>query len=107
MSTLLPLDDNGHPIAILGFVRRGTQKITVGTTSTLSAALPPDVTVISLIATAAVRFELGDAGVTADAATSPYLHPGVYLDLPVSAQQRHVALIAESGTCQAYVIGRS
>ena len=48
-----------------------------------------------------------DGILTADAATSPYLHPGVYVDLPVSAQQRHVALIAESGTCQAYVIGRS
>jgi hypothetical protein len=107
MSTLLPLDDNGNPIAILGFVRRGTQKISVGTGSVASAALPAGIAVISLIATGPVRFELGGADVTADAATSPYLHPGVYLDLPVSAQQRHVALVAESGTCQAYVIGRS
>ena len=57
MSTLLPLDDNGHPIAILGFVPRGTQKLTVGTASVRSAALTADVAVISLIATGPVRFE--------------------------------------------------
>ncbi|WP_159716849.1 hypothetical protein [Geminicoccus flavidas] len=107
MSTLLPLDDNGHPITILGFVPRGTQKLMVGTASVRSAALAADVAVISLIATGPVRFELGGATVTADAATSPYLHPGVYLDLPVPGHASHVALIAESGTCQVYVIGRT
>ncbi|WP_027136297.1 hypothetical protein [Geminicoccus roseus] len=108
MSTLLPLDDNGHPIAILGFVHHGTQKLEVASSaSARSAALPEGVRVVSLIATGPVRFELGGASVTADPASSPYLHPGVYLDLPVGGAERHVALIAESGSCQAYVIGRT
>ena len=108
MSTLLPLDDNGHPIGIMGFASNGTQKLNVGTSSVRTTTpLPGHISVISLIATGAVRFEVGDAAVSASAQTSPYLHPGVYLDLPVSAHERHVALIAESGSCQAYVIGRN
>ena len=30
MSILLPVDDNGHPINVLGFDYRGTQKLVVG-----------------------------------------------------------------------------
>ena len=107
MSTLLPLDDNGQPIAILGFVRNGTQKLAVGTGSVRSAALPEHVEVVSLYATGACRFAVGDVGVVADAASSPFLAPGQYLDLPVDRDERHVAFVAESGTCSAYVIGRN
>lgn len=108
MSTLLPLDDNGHPISVMGYLRRGTLKVAVGAESMRTpTALPDHATVVSLIATGPVRFELGDATVTADATTSPYLHPGVYLDLPVSGAARYVALIAEGTPCEAYVIGRS
>ena len=107
MSFLLPHDDNGQPIGIMGFVANGTQKLAIGTTSVRSEKLPDDVHVVSLYATAACRFEVGGAAVTADAATSPFIAPGYYLDLPVDKDERYVAFVAESGTCAAYVIGRT
>ena len=106
MSTLQPLDDNGHPISIMGYVPNGTVKLAIGTSSA-RVAVAERVEVISVFATAACRFEIGGADVVASAATSPYLHPGVYLDLPLPSTARHVAFVTESGTGQAYVIGRA
>ena len=37
MSVLLPLDDDGNPISVLGFDYRGTQKVAVGTVSARNA----------------------------------------------------------------------
>ncbi len=107
MSLLLPLDDNGHPIAILGFDYRGTQSLAVSATSTRNATpIPADIEVVSLIATGPCRFEIGDATVTADAATSPFLQPGIYLDIPLRPGERHIALIAEQDPCTAHIIQR-
>ena len=107
MSFLLPHDDNGQPIGIMGFVANGTQKLTVGAAGVRSQRLADNVHVVSLYATAACRFEVGGITVSADAATSPFVAPGYYLDLPVDKDERYVAFVAESGDCSAYVIGRT
>ena len=74
MPVMFPLDDDGHPIPVLGFDYRGTQKLTVGDQSVRhAAAVPSDIEIVSLIATGVCRFEVGDAAVTADPATSPVL----------------------------------
>ena len=107
MSTLLPIDDNGNPIAILGFDYRGTQKVAVTATSTRNALpIASDIEVISIIATGACRFEVGDATVTADSLTSPFLYPGQYVDIPLRAGERYVAFVRDGADCDAYVIGR-
>ena len=107
MSLLLPIDDNGHPIPVLGFDYRGTQKILVTSVSTRNPnPIPDDVELVTLIATGPCRFETGDATVTADPQTSPYLHPGLYVDVPLKAGERHIALVAEGADCEAYIIGR-
>lgn len=107
MSLLLPLDDNGNPIGILGFDYRGTQKLAVGSASVRSPApIPADIEIVTLYATGPCRFELGDSTVTADATASPFLAPGHYLDIPLRPGERHVAFVAEAEPCDAYVIGR-
>lgn len=108
MSTLLPLDDNGHPINILGVRARGTQTVAVGASSTRTAqAFPVEVEIVSLVATGPCRFEVGGPEVTADPATSAFLYPGVYIDLPLGKAARYVAFVAEGAEpCTAYVIAR-
>lgn len=107
MSLLLPLDDNGHPIAILGFDYRGTQTLAVSATSTRNATpIPADIEVVTLIATGPCRFEIGDASVTADADKSPFLQAGVYLDIPLRPGERYLALIAQDAPCDAHIIQR-
>lgn len=107
MTLLLPVDDNGNPIAVLGFDYRGTQRIAVGATSTRNAApIPDDIEIVTVIATGPCRFEVGDSTVTADPVSSPFLYPGQYVDLPLRRGERHVAFVAEDADCAAYVIGR-
>ncbi|MFO1038791.1 MAG: hypothetical protein U1E45_18275 [Geminicoccaceae bacterium] len=107
MSVLLPMDDNGHPITILGFDYRGTQKIVVGTTSTRNEApVASDIEVVTLLATGPCRFEIGDETVTADQESSPFLAPMQYLDVPLRRGEQYVAFIADDQPCTAYVIGR-
>lgn len=108
MSLLLPVDDNGNPMQVLGFARAGTQKLTVADSSVrTSIALSDDIQVITLIATGPCRFAIGDAAVIADLAASPFLYPGIYVDVPLRRSERHVAFIAEAEDCVAYVIGRN
>lgn len=107
MSALFPLDDDGHPIPVLGFDYRGTQKLTVTATSTRNPApIPSDVRIISLIATDTCRFEIGDHTVTADPVASPVLFPGQYVDVPLRRGERYVAFVAEGADCAAYIVGR-
>lgn len=107
MTALFPLDDNGHPIPVLGFDYRGTRKVTVTSVSTrIPEPIPADVEIVTLIATGPCRFEVGGADVTADPQTSPFLYPGVYLDVPLRRGERWIAFVAEGDPCEAYVIGR-
>ena len=107
MSILLPLDDNGHPIHVLGFDYRGTQRLAVTAASVRNAApIPADIRLVTLIATGPCRFELGDETVTADPDRSAFLYPGQYVDVPLHRGERYVAFVAEGEDCAAYVIGR-
>lgn len=107
MSLLLPVDDNGHPIHVLGFDYRGTTKLNVTNTSLRNPdPIASYVELVSIIATGACRFEVGDENVTADALTSPFLYPGTYVDVPLQRGARHVAFLAEDEDCVAYIISR-
>ncbi|MEO1020420.1 MAG: hypothetical protein AAFY56_22425 [Pseudomonadota bacterium] len=107
MSLLFPVDDNGNPISVLGFDYRGTQTINVTTTnSAVSAPIPDDIEIVTIISTDACRFEIGDATVDAVRGSSPVLYPGTYIDVPLRSGERHIAFIAEQADCVAYVIGR-
>lgn len=107
MTLLLPLDDNGNPITVLGFDYRGTRRVAVTASSTRNEVpVPGDIEIVTIIATGPCRFEAGDATVTADPQTSPYLHPGQYVDLPLRRGERHIAFVAEEADCAAYIIGR-
>ena len=108
MSILLPIDDNGHPIQVLGFDYRGTQRLSVTAAASVRNATPvaSDIQLITLIATGPCRFELGDQTVTADKDASPFLSPGQYVDVPLRRGERYVAFIAEGADCAAYIIGR-
>lgn len=107
MSLLLPIDDNGHPLSVLGFDYRGTQKIAVGTTSARNPSpVAADVQLVTLLATAPCHFEIGDASVTADPAASPYLAAGQYVDVPLRPGERYVALVAAEAPCTVYLMGR-
>ena len=78
MSILLPLDDNGHPIHVLGFDYRGTQRLAVTAAASVRnpAPVPADIQLVTLIATGPCRFEVGDQTVTADPQASAFLYPG-------------------------------
>ena len=107
MPVLFPLDDDGHPIPVLGFDYRGTQKLAVGPASARNATpIPSDIQIISLISTGLCRFEVGDHTVTADPAASPVLFPGQYVDVPLRCGERYVTFLADGADCEAYVIGR-
>jgi hypothetical protein len=107
MAVLFPLDDDGHPIPVLGFDYRGTQKLSVGAASVRNPSpIPADVQLISLISTGQCRFEIGDATVTADPVASPVLFPGQYVDVPLRRGERYVAFVAEGPDCDAYIVGR-
>lgn len=107
MTLLFPLDDNGHPIPVLGFDYRGTQKIIVTSVSTRNPRpIPNDIELVTIISTGPCRFEVGDDTVTADPETSPFLYPGIYVDVPLRRGERHIAFIAEGADCEAYIIGR-
>ncbi|MCB2054528.1 MAG: hypothetical protein KDE35_09835 [Geminicoccaceae bacterium] len=107
MSLLLPVDDNGHPIQCLGFDYRGTQSISVSAVSGRNPQpIASDIELVTIIATGACRFEVGDAQVTADPATSPFLYPGVYVDVPLGRGETHIAFVTDGEACVAHVIGR-
>ena len=107
MSLLLPLDDNGNPVSVLGFDYRGTQRVDVGAVSARNIfPIESDIELVSVIATGECRFEIGDATVTADANDSPFLFPGIYVDIPIRHGETHIAFISEGADCKAYVIGR-
>ena len=109
MALLLPLDDNGQPIPILGFRFRGCQKVALGGTSARNATpIAAATRVVTIAATGNCRFEVGGATVTADANASPVLLANSYMDIPLTDSERYIAFIAEDGaTGDAYIIERN
>ena len=107
MSSASARDDNGNPLPVLGFDSLGTQRVAVASSSArIPAALEDSLQLVTLIATGPCRFEVGGATVAADRDASPFLYPGIYVDVPLRRGERHVAFIAEAEDCVAYVIGR-
>ncbi len=107
MSLLLPVDDNGNPLPVLGFAPLATQRVAVASSSVrIASSLEAGLQLVTLIATGPCRFEVGGATVTADRDSSPFLYPGIYVDVPLRRSERHVAFVAEAEDCVAYVIGR-
>ena len=109
MALLLPLDDDGRPMPILGFRFRGCQKIPLTSASTRNAtAIDPETRVVTIAATGNCRFEVGDAAVTADPTASPVLLANSYADIPLTKTERYVAFVAEGDpTGDAYIIERN
>ncbi|SNB53088.1 hypothetical protein SAMN07250955_101333 [Arboricoccus pini] len=106
MSFVLPTDDNGNPIAALGFDYRGTQQIAVDTESKRNAQPIASYTaLVTIIATGPCYFEIGDASVTATTNGSAFLFPGQYLDIPLRQGERYIAFIS-TDACTAYVMSR-
>ena len=109
MALLLPLDDDGRPMPILGFRFRGCQKIPLTSSSTRNAtAIDPETRVVTIAATGNCRFEVGDATVTADPDMSPVLLANSYADIPLTIEaERYIAFIAEGeATGDAYIVER-
>jgi hypothetical protein len=89
---------------VLGFEPGGTRKLAVtGSSARTTTPLSDHVQLITLIATGPCRFEIGDAAVTAGLDASPFLYPGIYVDVPLRRGERHVAFIAEAENSVAYV----
>jgi hypothetical protein len=109
MALLLPLDDDGRPMPILGFRFRGCQKIPLtGTSARNATPIDPATRVVTIATTGNCRFEVGDAGVTADAVQSAFLLANSYVDIPLTPTERHVAFIADGGgSGDAYIIERN
>ena len=55
----------------------------------------------------ACHFDVGDDAVTAEIGASPFLYPGVYVDIPLRKGETHVAFIAAGADGTAYIMGRS
>src|SRR3954451_12832602 len=104
MSILLPLDDNGHPIHVLGFDYRGTQRLAVTRAASVRdpAPVPRDLQRVTPIAPGPrplaprtapgpCRFAVGHETVTADPQASAFLYPGQYVDVPLRRGGRYVA----------------
>ncbi|MEZ5823493.1 MAG: hypothetical protein R3C97_01735 [Geminicoccaceae bacterium] len=107
MSMLLPYDDNGNPVLALGFDYRGAQAVLVTSASTRnSSPINSDIELVTIIATDACHFEVGDASVAAEVGSSPFLYPGVYVDIPIRRGETHIAFVSAGADCTAYLMGR-
>ena len=107
MAVLFPLDDDGHPIPVLGFDYRGTLKLAVGPISVRNAApIPADVQIVSLIATGLCRFEVGDQSVTADSARARSCSRASISTCRCAAASATWRSSPTASHCDAYIIGR-
>ncbi|MGF1477151.1 MAG: hypothetical protein ACFB6S_16525 [Geminicoccaceae bacterium] len=107
MPLIMPLDDNGHVIPTAAFKYRGTQKLDVSNSSVRNVLpIDFDIRLVTIVATGPVYFEVGGDSVDAVANGSPFLMAGQYMDVPLTADKRHIAFLAADADCAAYVIGR-
>lgn len=107
MTTILPTDENNHPIPALRLRESGAHKITVtGTSARNTTAFNTGTRVISLYATGAVYVKLGGSGVTAT--TSDHYFPAnTYYDIAIggeeAAQTLYLSAIKADSDCMLYI----
>lgn len=106
MGTLLPRDDNHHPIPALRLNPGGAHTLSLSATPVrTAAAFSPQTRVISLYATGAAFIRSGDAAVTAGSGDH-YLPANLYLCLSVGDdallrnRHTHLAAISADGSPQ-------
>ncbi|PZP56320.1 MAG: hypothetical protein DI586_04145 [Micavibrio aeruginosavorus] len=102
MPTILPTDENNHPIPALRLRDGGAHKITAAASSARNAtAFDADTKIISLYATAGVFIRFGGSAVAATN-TDHYFPAGVYYDVAIGGdeakQYTHVAVIRADST---------
>ncbi|MCA8908062.1 MAG: hypothetical protein KDA49_03440 [Rhodospirillaceae bacterium] len=105
MTTLLPRDDDNHPIPALRLRPGGAHQLAAatGASTRTATAFAADTRVIGVVSDVDIYLQTGDATVTASA-TDHFLPAGLYADLslggPGSRRDTHVAVrsLAEAGT---------
>ena len=110
MTTLLPVDEDSHPIPAMRLKSGGAHVVSASTASARNAtAFDVSTKVISLFATGAVYIRFGGADVTASA-SDHYFPEGLYYDFAISGgesgkgpQHTHIAVIAEGDACTVYI----
>lgn len=107
MATLMPYDDNGHPIPALRLRAGGAHAIGVTDVSARNAvAFAPDTRVIGLYATGPVFLRQGDGAVSAGPGDH-FLPAGVCCDLSLGDARQgrftHVAAVRAGTDCTLYV----
>lgn len=86
MTTILPTDDNNHPIPALRLRDGGAHKITVTAASARNAvAFSSGTRVISLYASVPLYIKPGSSGVTATT-SDHYLPAGIWCDLAIGGE---------------------
>jgi hypothetical protein len=107
MPTLMPFDDNLHPIPVLRFKEGGAHRIEAGAVSQRNATpFDSQTRVVGIFATGPVFLRTGGSGVSATA-TDHFFPENVYYDLALGdgrrAQHSHLAVVAASGDCTVYI----
>lgn len=113
MTTLLPVDEDSHPIPAMRLRSGGAHTIGATATSARNATAFDETTkVVSLFATGPVYVRFGAGSVTA-AATDHYFPQGLYYDFAVSGgesgkgpRHTHVAVKAVDANCTVYISER-
>ena len=107
MPTILPTDENNHPIPALRLRDGGAQKINVTATSARnSTAFDADTRIVSLYATAPIYVRFGSSSVTATT-NDHYFPANTYYDIAVggdeSKQATHIAALRTDTDCLLYI----
>ncbi len=102
MPTLMPTDDNNHPIPALRLKDSGAHSIAATATSARNAAaFGADTQVISICPTVAVFVKCGSSSVTATA-SDHYIPAGLYYDIAIGGdgqkQTTHIAVLRAEAT---------
>jgi hypothetical protein len=107
MSTLLPRDDDFHPIPALRLRSGGAHRIDASANSARNIiAFDTDTHVIGIFATGPVFIRTGDAEVAASS-DDHFFPEGLYYDIALGderqGQHSHIAVLAADVSCILYV----
>lgn len=107
MPTILPTDQDNHPIPALRLRAGGAQKISVSASSARNAtAFDADTRVMSLYSDVPIYVALGDSSITASNADH-YFPAGVYYDIAIGGDKTghatHIAALAVDGDGTLYL----